>query len=330
MRWKWQALLLIVFAMSIVSMPAQATTRRPVPDFSSNETPPVFEESKIDSIFAARGERVVSMTYVEGFSRGGTRDATATVPGQRKYYLGTSDLERYEKTRRKVSQMNNWSVGAARANWLWAQNGYVGEVMPMTIMNHRGRGVYVIVTTPNTPIEERVPFSSIIRPTQRDTVVMEPRIVYLGGPRRANVEFRPTAGYSYTNIDGVDYATPTAGVQLLIRAHKDSWIGAYYTDGYTFAGGYGDRRRMAGIIMRDGDRGFVGRFGGTGAWTINGSSGLARDRALGMDVGLGYDFGPVMATVSAGVYQSASVTHRDPEAAGAIGLLIDIAPRIRL
>ena len=298
----------------------------------------VGERHVYDLTRARFGDKVIidGLHFAGEFSDGGSFDLSAdevtalrqwrsSFPdGTRFYVIPTTNPLWYDKKygghQPKIDAKNNASLRVDRGAWINDVLGYEADVYAAgMIYNQKGAFVVAFRDPPAPP--------AYVPPPTTTTSIPIPGY---GFERKPRVEFRPTLGYSYTHIDDVDYATPTAGMQLLIRAHQDTWIGAYYVDGYTFAGGYGDRRRMAGVIIRDGDRGFVGKIGGTGAWTINGSSGLAKSRALGMDVGLGYDFGPVIASLSAGVYQSSKVTDRDPETAGTIGLLLDVAPRVRL
>lgn len=311
-------LMVIMFCCSLVPFCASAATpRRPVPDFAKNETPKIFEESMINGIFAARGEKVLRIEFVKEFSPGGTRDATAIVAGQRKYYLGTSDLERFEQTRRKVSQMSNWSVGVARANWLWAENGYVGEVLPMTIMNHRARGVYVIVT-------EKIITPSVI--AQRDTITLQPRVVYVGNPNATRVWFRPALGGGLITTNPVGFAAPVASLVGGFRLGQTD-VGVYAMEGQTFQP---DNRGFNRYGFQYGDElGWAFRLGYQSDWTELRGDGHTDRRREGGEVGVAYGTPVFSVSGYVGLGWYSDRRDRDGQLEPALGLVLNLGPVFR-
>lgn len=150
---------------------------RPIPDAGPTEVPDRTPQSDavFDTLFAAMGLRVTDVVFVNGFAPGASRDVTASQlsrirPGG--YLVGAVDLERFDGRRntRNQSQMNNVSLGLARAVFVNAKTGYRSTVLPQVILNDR-RGVYQVFTEPI--VKPQPPFLA----TRRDTIVIQHRIV---------------------------------------------------------------------------------------------------------------------------------------------------------
>lgn len=315
--------LLMVIGLCCSLVPASAgaaTPHRPVPDFAKSEAPKIFEESMINAIFAERGEKVLRIEFVKEFTPGGTRDATARVPGRHKYYLGTSDLERFEQTRRKVSQMNNWSIGVARANWLWAENNYEGEVLPMTIMNHHARGVYVILTE---PIIATVP----TRP-QRIEAPLQPlehelRIREL---ERRGLWLRPSLGAGLITMDPLGFATPVVGLAGGYRFGQTD-VGFYTLQGQDFQP---DLRGLCRYGLQLGDElGWAFRLGYQSDWTELRGDGHTDRRREGGEVGVTYGTSVLSVSGYFGLGWYADRRDRDGQLEPSLGLALNLGPVFR-
>lgn len=135
-------------------------------------------EAVIDSTYRSHA-RVVHVTFVEGFTAGGSRDipgdqlraasdALDGIPREHQAVLiGATDPMRFHETRRKLTNMFNYTLGITRANYVNQLTGNRGVVSTTVILNDR-RGVYLVEiesTEPGVPIAAGGPVNNVSQPT---------------------------------------------------------------------------------------------------------------------------------------------------------------------
>jgi len=330
---------LLVVIGSVLAVPTIAVTpHRPIPDAGPTEVPDRTPQSDmvLDTMFTHRGERVCEVRFFQDFSPGGTRDiGTAQIdnlnrvlntirPPFRAYLIGASDPERFEATRRKVSQMNNWTLGPARASWLNAKTGYRATVLATTIINDR-RGVYLVIVEP------------LVKPviSRRDTVVLQPRVVYTGSEETGDEDYRPVSirpfvGASIAEISAMDISgtiEPIIGISLRVPISLQASIAPYYYDGWNF-GNPGLRRRGIGLDYYPIERGYF-RLGGSGIWLMNANTGYAQERALGGEVAIGVQPEPWLDFALSGhVYRLTTVDNRHGRGVGGVSFTVRLGPEL--
>jgi hypothetical protein len=169
--------LLMLGALALLAPPpAAAITRahraravrrhaRRAPVVAVRDLPPIEDttafprvEAVIDSTYRGHA-RVVHVAFVNGFTPGGSRD----IPGDQvraasdalddvarehqAVLIGATDPMRFHETRRKLTNMFNYTLGVTRANYLNQVTGNRAVVSTSVILNDR-RGVYVVEIEP--------------------------------------------------------------------------------------------------------------------------------------------------------------------------------------
>ena len=258
--------------------------RRAQADYSDvprmDRTP--VSDATFDSLYTRLGHRIVDVRFFEGFSAGGprdipeseidrARDAVANVPRRTvARWHGATDPERFHQTRKKITDMFNYTLGLARAHYVNTRTGKLGDVSTDVVLNDR-RGVYLVVIEPG----EREP-RAIAGPVSDEFASMD---------RDEPWTLGPTAGLIYLHADGIDWFTPNAGVML--RKGKYSLYANY---GRTFEDPDDDDRVMTSGL-RVGDPLFF-QAGFIDARMLIPFFDEYLDRAVGGTVGLGYAFHP--------------------------------------
>ncbi len=164
-------------------------------------------DAVFDTLFAYRGERVTGVIFVSGFTPGASRNIAVDQlqrlhPGG--YLIGATDPQRFDGKRntRNLSQLNNYSLGLARANWVNAKTGYRSTVLATVIINDR-RGVYQVFTAPvATPVTQVTPLPQPPPVFERPYVISRP----------AMWTIEPVIGWHVAT--GSNYHMPIIGVRL--------------------------------------------------------------------------------------------------------------------
>ena len=171
--------------------------------------------------------------------------------------------------------------------------------------------------------------------SRRDTVVLQPRVVYTGSEETGDEDYRPVSirpfvGASIAEISAMDISgtiEPIIGISLRVPISLQASIAPYYYDGWNF-GNPGLRRRGIGLDYYPIERGYF-RLGGSGIWLMNANTGYAQERALGGEVAIGVQPEPWLDFALSGhVYRLTTVDDRHGRAVGGVSFTVRLGPEL--
>lgn len=313
-RWLWIATIL---AGACCAREAGAQRVRDLPPLNDPTQFPRVE-AVIDSTYRGR-MRVVDVQFFEGFSPGGSRDIApadvdraANIIGNadRRHdivFIGATDPMRFHETRRKLTNLHNYTLGLARANFLNQMTGSRGVVSTSVIMNDR-RGVYVVTVEPRTGsdlAEHTHPYAALDHGHEFDA---------------HEVKFSPHVAATWVRVDDEDYFTPQVG--LAARKGRYSLFMDY---GRTFRDNEevdglvetGDDRVMISGLRIGQEQGLFFQLAFVDARELIPYLDMYTSRAVGGTVGLGFGWHPepvdVMLHGGIGLFDSVTPEQLDDE-----------------
>ncbi len=252
----------------------------------------------IDSTYHGHA-RVDEVRFFEGFSPGGSRDipgdmvracsdALDNVSRDRQAVLiGATDPLRFHDTRRKVTQMFNYTLGLTRANYLNQLTGNRAMVSTTVLLNDR-RGVYLVTVMPNDHEGEKM--------------------IAAGGPEggpyaplnhehASDITFDAHAAGLYVRAGDMDWGGPQIGLSVR-RGHYE-----LFTEyGRTFGDPDDNRMQSAGLRI-GGPNGFFWQLQAIDARKLIVYLDTYTARAVGGTLGLGWgwDTAPWYLNLNGGV-----------------------------
>lgn len=237
-------LFMLVLAWSLAVPSAMAARNEPP---MHDPTPFPRIDAVIDSTYRGRME-VVDVQFVGGFSPGGSRDIDAgelqraadlvRQAGRERdrdiVFIGATDPMRFHATRAKLTNLHNYTLALARANYIKQRTGLRGMVSTDVLLNDR-RGVYVV---------------TIQRRDRDDVVAIGGDIPDSWDDEMAGREivFNPHVAVAYVRAGGTDYTAPQVGIG--IRKGNYALFTSY---GRTFRDPDDNRVQTAGLRIGDDD-----------------------------------------------------------------------------
>lgn len=197
------------------------------------------------------------------------------------FFVGTASLRRFHLATPRKSDLNNSSLGYARAGALNDTLGNPGVPFPQTIRDWRPGVLVVRVCFPAAEEQSRTRDTlTIVHETKTEHTMETVREI-------PTYWVRPTVGFAGCWLDPQRIVTPSIGIAA--GTHFGAWnVGAYAVEGQDFQP---RNRGTACYGVQFGDElGPSVRVGYRSTWTEIRGDGHTTERSEGGEVGIGYGF----------------------------------------